>query len=68
MTPEKKFANAMRYAVSVGLLDINITSFRGWNAGCDCIECRSQRIIYDFLFSDDHREDFLDSREDMENE
>jgi hypothetical protein len=38
--------------VQNGSIKLEPTSFQGWDKGCDCPDCRPQRLVYDWLFGE----------------
>jgi hypothetical protein len=51
-TENDNFVAALRYALVQGYMVLDMGNFKGWMDACDCAACRSQRVVYDFLFDD----------------
>jgi len=49
-TAEDNFAAAFKYALEQGVIEFGMVDFQGWQDDCNCAACRSQRIIFDYLF------------------
>lgn len=47
---EDNFAVAFKYALDQGIVKFGMKDFQGWQDDCDCASCRSQRIIFDYLW------------------
>jgi hypothetical protein len=52
-TTEDNFIAAFKYALVQGHIDFGMVNFRGWEDDCNCAACRSQRIIFDYLWPTD---------------
>ena len=59
-TDTDNFAAAFRYAIESGGITFNMTNFRGWQDDCNCASCRSQRIVFDFLWPAGRNDEHLD--------
>lgn len=50
ITKTENFAAAFRYALDQGHIKFGMVDFEGWQDDCDCAGCRSQRIVFDYLW------------------
>ncbi len=53
---ERNFLDALQHCLKNGTFVVRVSNFEGWKDGCDCKDCLSQRVIFEFVFGDTRSE------------
>ena len=51
LTEAANIITSLRYAIEKGHIKLDMTSFQGWQDNCNCLSCKSQRIVFDALLA-----------------